>query len=128
MYGTPWDGKHRLSRNASAPLKAIVKLERDTENHIEPLERSDAFQLLMTHGAVTGRGPMKLSGAAKLQAMALETALLDASAFYRLGCNMEPNAALIAWEGMRNNQGNPRETGFTIDQDSKKGVQSDGKV
>ena len=100
VYGTPWDGKHHLSRNASAPLKAIVKIERDTENHIEPMNRADAFQLLMTHGAVTRRGPMKLSGAVKLRAMALETALLDAAEFYRLGCNMDPDAALVAWKGM----------------------------
>ena len=64
--GTPWDGKHRLSRNASAPLRAIVKLERAEENRIEPMNRADAFQLLMTHGAVTRRGPMRLSGAVKL--------------------------------------------------------------
>lgn len=101
VYGTPWDGKHHLSRNASAPLKAIVKLERDEENHIEPMNRADAFQLLMTHGVVTRRGPMKLSGETKLRAVALETALLDAAAFYRLGCNQEPDAARTAWEGMR---------------------------
>lgn len=101
VYGTPWDGKHHLSRNASAPLKAIVKIERDTENHIEPMNRADAFQLLMTHGAVTRRGPMKLSGAVKLRAMALERLLLDAAAFYRLACNMDPDAARVAWEGMQ---------------------------
>lgn len=128
VYGTPWDGKHHLSRNASAPLKAIVKLEREAENHIEPLERADAFQLLMTHGVVTRRGPMKLSGEAKLRAMALETALLDAAAFYRLGCNMDPDAARTAWEGIRKNQGNPRKTGFTIDYNAEKGEYSDGDV
>ena len=105
VYGTPWDGKHRLSRNASAPLRAIVKLERAEENHIEPMDRADAFQLLMTHGAVTRRGPMRLSGAAKLRAMALETALLDAADFYRLGCRPQPDAARAAWEGMQKLQG-----------------------
>ena len=112
VYGTPWDGKHHLSRNASAPLKAIVKLERDEKNHIEPMNRANAFQLLMTHGAVTRRGPMRLSGAAKLQAMALETALLDAAEFYRLGCRMEPDAARVAWEGMLKKQGISRKTGL----------------
>jgi hypothetical protein len=30
----------------------------------------------------------------------LENALLRQTAFYRLGCNMEPDAALTAWRGM----------------------------
>ena len=105
VYGTPWDGKHHLSRNASAPLRAIVKLERAEENRIEPMNRADAFQLLMTHVAVVRRGPMRLIGAVKLRAMALETALLDAAEFYRLGCRMEPEAARIAWEGLQSHKG-----------------------
>ena len=28
VYGTPWDGKHRLSTNTSVPLKALCVLER----------------------------------------------------------------------------------------------------
>ena len=108
VYGTPWDGKHHLSRNASAPLRAIVKLERDEENRIAPMNRADAFQNLMTHGVCTRRGPMLLSGAAKLRAMALETALLDAADFYRLGCRPEPEAARVAWEGMQSLRGSSR--------------------
>ena len=128
VYGTPWDGKHHLSRNASAPLRAIVKLERDAENHIEPMNRADAFQVLMTHGVCTRRGPMRLSGEAKLRAMALETALLDVAEFYRLGCSPEPDAALAAWEGMQILQGISRKTGFAKDHNGKKGGGSDGKV
>lgn len=41
VYGTPWDGKHRLSRNACAPLKAIVSLERGEENHIGPISHAE---------------------------------------------------------------------------------------
>ncbi len=128
VYGTPWDGKHHLSRNASAPLRAIVKLERDAENHIGPMDGPDAFQLLMTHGVVTRRGPMRLSGAAKLRAMALEEALLDASEFYRLGCGPEPDAARVAWEGIFKDRLIPRETVFAIDQKEKKEEPGDGRV
>ena len=92
VYGTPWDGK----------------LERDEENRIAPMNRADAFQNLMTHGVCTRRGPMLLSGAAKLRAMALETALLDAADFYRLGCRPEPEAARVAWEGMQSLRGSSR--------------------
>ena len=47
VWGSPWNGKHRLGRNASAPLKAAIFLTRDTTNHIEPLETADAFEVLM---------------------------------------------------------------------------------
>ena len=49
VYGTPWDGKHHLSRNASAPLKAVVWLKRDKENHIERLQiAADVKEILQT--------------------------------------------------------------------------------
>ncbi len=128
VCGTPWDGRHRLSRNASAPLRAIVKLERDTENHIGPMNRADAFQLLMTHGACTKRGPMRLSGAAKLRAMALETALLDMADFYRLGCSMERDAARVAWEGIRKLHGISRQKAFSADHSGKKEEDRDGSA
>jgi len=35
VYGTPWDGKHRLSANLRAPLGAICILNRGKENIIE---------------------------------------------------------------------------------------------
>ena len=37
VYGTPYNGKHRLSNNTSVPLKAVCILTRDTINHIEPI-------------------------------------------------------------------------------------------
>ena len=33
----------------------------------------------------------------------LEKKLLDRVAFYTLGCNMEPEAAHVAWKGMQMN-------------------------
>ena len=94
VYGTPWDGKHHLSRNASAPLKAIIWLKRDVENHIEPLDKGDIFPVLMVQSAWTKRGPLRL------KAVQLEIKLLDTAEFYELGCNMDPEAARIAWQGM----------------------------
>ena len=94
VWGTPWDGKHRLSRNASAPLKAIVSLCRDEKNHIEPMEKADAFPVLMKQCFIS-RNPATMA-----RIMDLEKRLLDAVDFYTLGCNMEPEAAKVAWEGM----------------------------
>lgn len=95
VYGTPWNGKHRLGRNASAPLKAIVWLTRGTENTIERLEKADFFPMLLYQTA------WRRTAEVKPQVLRLETALLNAAAVYRLSCNLDPDAARIAWEGMR---------------------------
>lgn len=94
VYGTPWDGKHHLSRNASAKLKAIVNLTRDESNHIAPMSRADAFPVLMKQ-CYGSRNPATMA-----RIMELEKRLLSAVDFYTLGCNMLPEAAKLAWEGM----------------------------
>ena len=94
VWGTPWDGKHHLSRNTSAPLKAIVSLNRSEYNHIEPLNKADAFPMLMKQ-CFGSRNPAMM-----VRIMELEKRLLNAVDFYTLGCNMEPEAAKVAWEGI----------------------------
>ena len=85
----------RLSRNACAPLKAIVNLYRDEQNHIEPMTKADAFPELMKR-AFFSQNPSTMAGI-----MILEKKILNAVDFYTLGCNMEPEAARTAWEGMK---------------------------
>ena len=98
-YGTPWNGKHRLGRNASAPVKAIVSLNRGAENRIEPMSKTDAFRLLLKH-AHTSRKVEWMN-----TILSMDKQLVDNVAWYRLFCNMEPEAAIIAWKGM--NKGIP---------------------
>ncbi len=93
--GSPWDGKHDLSCNASVPLRAIVSLERGERNSIEPMRKSDAFPVLIRQ-AFASRDP-----AIMLRITTLEKRLLERVGFYRLRCNMEPDAARIAYEGMK---------------------------
>ena len=95
VYGSPWDGKHHLSNNISAPLRAIVSLNRDTENRIEPMPGADVFPVMMRQTAWSRTGDLKL------KVIGLERALMEAAAFYKLGCNMDPDAARVAWEGMQ---------------------------
>ena len=94
VYGTPWNGKHELGRNASAPLKAIVSLERSEGNHIAPISRTDAFPLLMRQ-CFSSKAPAMM-----LRIVELEKRLLHAVDFYTMGCNMESKAARVAWKGL----------------------------
>ena len=95
VWGTPWDGKHHLSCSAGAPLTAIVRLRRAAENRIGPMAKADAFPLLMqqTYSSANPATAMKI--------LALQRRILDRVAFYSLECNMDPEAAQVAWEGLK---------------------------
>ncbi len=94
VFGSPWDGKHHLSRNASAPLRAIVSLYRGAENRIEPLSPARAFPELCRRAYLS----QERANAEKI--LDMESRLISSVSFYRLYCNMEREAALVAHEGM----------------------------
>ncbi|MBQ6261893.1 MAG: hypothetical protein IJK58_00045 [Clostridia bacterium] len=94
VCGSPWRGKHRLGSNISAPLKAIVKLERAPVNRIGPMERADAFQLLTGHAFMSNDPPTAM------RIIGMEKRLLDMTDFYVLGCNTDPEAARVARDGI----------------------------
>ena len=94
VYGTPWDGKHRLSTNTVAPVAGICLLERGEENGIERIAKEDAFPRLLQQ-TYRPQSPVALMKTMEL----LETVASDVP-LYRLRCNMEPEAARVAYEGM----------------------------
>ncbi len=95
VFGTPWNGKHRLGNNASAPLKALCFLERDSGNRIERIGLGEAFPLMLQQCYL----PENLAGAQCVLAM-LEKMGRNVK-LYRLGCNMEADAALVSYRGMQ---------------------------
>lgn len=46
VFGSPWGGKERFSSSLSAPLKAIILLERAEENHMQPVTLAGLFPRL----------------------------------------------------------------------------------
>ena len=94
-YGTPWNGKHRLSCNSSAPLKALCILERDRVNHVEPVSAEEAFPRLLQQCY------WPEDGAKMEKTLTLLERLTHGVKLYRLGCNMEAEAALVAYRGMQ---------------------------
>lgn len=96
-YGSPWNGKERLGSNISRPLKAICVLERDVRNHISPMDGALATPVLIQQ---TFR-PDNVPGTIK--SLSLVAEISRTVPVWQLGCNMEEEAALVAWQGM--NQG-----------------------
>ena len=95
IYGTPWDGKHRLSSNIAVPLKAVCILERAEENAIHPITADEAYPMLL----------QQVYRPMDRMAMNTTLTLIDRLAvsvnLWRLDCNMDPEAARVAYEAMK---------------------------
>lgn len=95
IFGTPWDGKHRLSRNISVPLKAMCVLERAAENSIRPLSAGEAYPMLLQQAY------RPMDAAAMEKTLTLIDRLAVSVGLWRLGCNMSVEAARIAYDAMK---------------------------
>lgn len=95
VCGTPWDGKHRLSTNSVVPLKGLVILERGRENEIVPISASAAMPMLLQQ-SYRPANPMALS-----KLLGLLDRITKNTGLYRLRCNMDPEAAQVAYDGMQ---------------------------
>lgn len=94
VYGTPWDGKEHLSRNMACPLKAVCILTRSKTNYIERISPKEALMMLCQQSYRPAQP------AALRKTLALVDLLSSSVPLYQLGCNMEPEAALVAYHGM----------------------------
>ena len=94
VYGTPWDGKHRLSSNTSVPLKGLCILERAEENVIRRITKEEALPMLVQQ---TYR---PADPSAMVKTMELIDRLSGDTLLYRMGCNMDISAAEMAYSAM----------------------------
>ena len=94
VYGTPWNGKHRLGSNTSAELKAIIWLNRGEANHIEPMAKAEVFPVVFSQ-IYRSPDPQKMQ-----KILVLEKQLMDNAEYYKLSCNMNIDAARTAYNGM----------------------------
>lgn len=93
-YGTPFCGKERLGGNISAPVRALCFVTRDAENRIEPIPASQVLGRIF-HQLLMPRDEEQME-----RFMALVERMLSTVDCYLLHCNMEAEAARVAYEGM----------------------------
>ena len=93
-WGTPWMGKHRLGANISVPLKAICILNRGEQNRIQRIPARDAVLMLLQQSS-RPQDPTQMP-----KYLELVDRLAAGVEFYSLRCNMEPEAARIAYDAM----------------------------
>ena len=93
-YGTPWSGKERQNTNTKLPLKSICILTRGKENAIKPITFSEIFPMIFqqTYRPTDEESLQKT--------MEMIKRLGESVDFYIMKCNLDPNAANVAFEGM----------------------------
>ena len=95
IYGTPWDGKHRLSTNIAASLKALCVLERAEQNTIRQIMAGEAYPILLQQVF------RPIDSTAMSKTLTLIDRLAASVSLWRLGCNIEIEAARVAYDAMK---------------------------
>ena len=94
-YGTPWNGKHKLSSNICRSLGAICLISRGGENAIFQLSKRDAFAEILSKA----HKQKKRSGVERT--VMIIDKILDAVKVYRLECNTDISAAELSYNTMK---------------------------
>ena len=93
--GTPWRGKENYGHNVVAPIKAICILERGEKNEIHKIPPHEAISTVITQ-------TLKTNDMKEMEkSLILIDKLLASVPFYRLRCNMDPEAADVSYNGMQ---------------------------
>lgn len=95
-YGTPWMGKEGIGCNERAELTDICIIERSEVNSTVPISKEEGFLILMQQVY------MPTARAALDSTVSLIKMLCDRCNFWKISCNMEPDAASIAYKTIFN--------------------------
>lgn len=93
-YGTPWSGKHDISANIRVPVAGICFLRRAGENSISPFRGPAAIFSLLEQTARPADAVLRT------QLMTLLDRLITQLPIWQMGCNMDPQAALVSCQAM----------------------------
>lgn len=95
VCGTPWNGKHRLDTNKIVPIQGICLLERGNENHIEKISPLEAYPGLYQQ---TYRPKEREK---MIKTLSLLKELTERVPVYRMQCTISQDAAIMAWNAMK---------------------------
>lgn len=91
VYGTPWCGKHGIETNTSASVKAIFILKRSENNETRKMSFRESFPYIFNQ---TYRPDNEIL---MRKTLLLATTFAQNVEIYELGCNMEEEAARVAY-------------------------------
>ncbi len=94
-HGSPWRGKEQLGEPISMPVGGICFLERNENNIIDPATSEDIVNKLF-HQVLLPKNSEDIE-----MFMDFISRMAATIPFYKLKCNMCPDAARVSYEGMR---------------------------
>ena len=93
-YGTPWSGKTGQNLNLRAAVAGIAMIERGEFYDIEPFTGRKAVQAILAQTTTVKDVSLKI------KQLDLLDKLMTQVPIWKLKCNMEPEAAIVAYEAM----------------------------
>ena len=96
-FGTPWNGKEGFGENTSAILTDICFIERSVDNYVSKLSKSDVLNKIFNQTLL----PNDALGRAIT--LSLIDQLLEKCNIWCIKCNMQPQAAEVAYNAIINN-------------------------
>lgn len=95
VYGTPYNGKHHLGCNMSVPLKAVCIITRGDKNSIVRIDKAEVYAMLLQQ-VYRPQDPVQMAKTLKLV-----DKLAASVELYKLACNMDIEAAEVAYNAMK---------------------------
>lgn len=95
VYGTPWDGKHRISTNTKARVRAVCILQRGEENEIHRENFYEAYPFILKQTYL----PNEEMGMKKT--LELVNQFMGRVPVYTMKCTISEEAARMAYQTMK---------------------------
>ena len=90
VYGTPWNGKHKLDSDKKVKIQAICMIRRSDKNFVEPLDKKDAIALFMEQSLRFNEQERTV------KYLSLIDGLLSSADTFVINCNTEDDAGRVA--------------------------------
>ena len=95
-YGSPWMGKEWLGCNQKVPLTDVCLIERSEVNKTEPISKEEGIMLLMQQIY------MPLNSEMRVKTIGIIYRIAENVRFWKISCNMEDEAAEVAYNTIFN--------------------------
>ena len=99
VYGTPWCGKHGIENNISAPVKALFLLKRNETNVARKLTMHEAFPYVFNQTYRPDNAELMR------KTLILSRTMAENVGLFELGCNMQEEAAHVAYRAAYGEEG-----------------------
>ncbi len=93
-HGTPWSGKHDISVDIRVPVAGIALIQRGEKNEIKPFGGAEAIHRLLK------QVNRPRDAAYRIKLLELLDRLMTTVPIWQLTCNLEPEAAIVAYDAM----------------------------